>query len=190
LLTIVLRYADHIDELLGADPGKRRGYCGHPEIELALVKLARVTQDERYLKLSRYFVDERGRRPHYFDQEARERGEDPSRFWARGYEYNQSHLPVREQLEVVGHAVRAVYLYSAMADLAGEFGDEELLETCRRLWTHLTTKRMYVTGGIGTSSRNEGFTGDYDLPNESAYAETCAAIGLVFWAHRMLQSAG
>jgi DUF1680 family protein len=94
---------------------------------------------------------------------------------------------VREQPEVVGHAVRAVYLYSAMADQAGEYGDASLLAACRRLWQHLTTKRMYVMGGIGTSKSNEGFTGDYDLPNESAYAETCAAIGLVFWAHRMLQ---
>src|SRR5262245_4541741 len=187
LLDVLCRYVDHIDRTFGAEPGKRRGYCGHPEIELALVKLARATGERRYLELSRYFVDERGRQPHYFDQETRERGEDPAVFWARGYEYNQSHMPVREQPEVVGHAVRAVYLYSAMADLAGEYGDASLLAACRRLWQHLTTKRMYVMGGIGTSKSNEGFTGDYDLPNESAYAETCAAIGLVFWAHRMLQ---
>jgi DUF1680 family protein len=187
LLDVLIRYVDHISQTFGAEPGKLRGYCGHPEIELALVKLARATGERRYLELSRYFVDERGRQPHYFDQEARERGEDPAAFWARGYEYNQSHLPVREQPEVVGHAVRAVYLYSAMADLAGEYGDASLLAACQRLWQHLTTKRMYVMGGIGTSKSNEGFTGDYDLPNESAYAETCAAIGMVFWAHRMLQ---
>ena len=139
------------------------------------------------MELSRYFVDERGQKPYYFDQEAIERGADPAKFWASSPEYNQSHLPVREQPEVVGHAVRAVYLYSAMADLAGEYGDAGLLAACRRLWTHLTTKRMYVMGGIGTSAKNEGFTSDYDLPNESAYAETCAAIGLIFWAQRMLQ---
>jgi DUF1680 family protein len=139
------------------------------------------------MELSRYFVDERGSQPHYFDQEARERGDDPADFWARSYEYNQSHQPVREQCEVVGHAVRAMYLYSAMADLAGEYGDSSLLDACRQLWRHLTTRRIYVMGGIGTSGANEGFTGDYDLPNESAYAETCAAIGLVFWAQRMLQ---
>jgi DUF1680 family protein len=181
------RYADLIGDTFGAEPGKRRGYCGHPEIELALVKLARATGERRYMELSRYFVDERGRKPYYFDQEAIERGADPAKFWASSPEYNQSHLPVREQTEVVGHAVRAVYLYSAMADLAGEYGDSALLAACRRLWTHLTTRRMYVMGGIGTSARNEGFTSDYDLPNESAYAETCAAIGLVFWAQRMLQ---
>jgi uncharacterized protein len=187
LLDVLCRYADYIGSVFGPEPGQKRGYCGHPEIELALVKLYRATGERRYLELSRYFVDERGRQPHYFEQEARERGQDPALFWARSYEYNQSHLPVREQQEVVGHAVRAVYLYSAMADLAGAYGDASLLAACQRLWTHLTTKRMYVMGGIGTSAKNEGFTGDYDLPNESAYAETCAAIGLIFWAHRMLQ---
>jgi DUF1680 family protein len=186
LLQVVCRLSDHIEALFGTAPEQQRGYCGHPEIELALVKLARATGELRYMELSRYFVDERGRQPHYFDQEAIARGDDPTRFWAKSHEYNQSHLPVREQTEVVGHAVRAVYLYCAMADLAGEYGDAGLLEACRRLWTHLTTRRMYVMGGIGTSMRNEGFTRDYDLPNESAYAETCAAIGLIFWAHRML----
>ncbi len=187
LLDVLCRYADHIGTVFGPEPSQKRGYCGHPEIELALIKLARATGEQRYMELSRYFVDERGRQPHYFEIEARERGEDPATFWARSYEYNQSHLPVREQPEVVGHAVRAVYLYSAMADLAGTYGDASLLEACKRLWTHLTTKRIYVMGGIGTSRANEGFTSDYDLPNESAYAETCAAIGLIFWAQRMLQ---
>ncbi len=94
---------------------------------------------------------------------------------------------MREQSEVVGHAVRAMYLYSAMADLAGEVGDAELLAACRRLWDDLCLKKMYLTGGIGPSKHNEGFTTAYDLPNDTAYAETCAAIGLVFWNHRLLQ---
>src|SRR6266581_4363933 len=119
--------------------------------------------------------------------EAGLRGEDPKIFWAKTYEYNQSHLPVREQSEVVGHAVRAMYLYSAMADLARELGDYTLFQACTRLWNHLCTKRMYITGGIGSSWQNEGLTRDYDLPNESAYAEACAAIGLILWSHRMLQ---
>jgi uncharacterized protein len=187
LLDVMCRYADLIGDTFGAEAGKRRGYCGHPEIELALVRLYHATGERRYLDMSRYFVDERGRQPHYYDQEARARGDDPANFWARSYEYNQSHRPVREQDQVVGHAVRAAYLYSAMADLAAEDGDAALLAACERLWQHLITKRMYVMGGIGTSKQNEGFTSDYDLPNESAYAETCAAIALVFWAQRMLQ---
>jgi len=187
LLDAVCRYADHIDTVFGTQPGKKRGYPGHEEIELALVKLYQVTGEKRYLRLSKYFVDERGRQPHYFDIEAHLRGEAPEAFWARTYEYNQSHFPVREQSEVVGHAVRAMYLYSAMADLAREFGDNTLLQAGRRLWNHLCAKRMYITGGIGSSWHNEGLTHDYDLPNESAYAETCAAIGLILWSHRMLQ---
>ncbi len=187
LLDIVARYADHIADRFGTEGDKLQGYCGHPEIELALVKLARATGEERYLQLSRYFVEQRGQQPHFFDMEARARGINPDDFWAKTYEYHQAHRPVREQHEVVGHAVRAMYLYSAMADLAGAYGDRSLLESCQRLWQHLTTTRMYVTAGIGTSKHNEGFTGHYDLPNESAYAETCAAIGLIFWAQRMLQ---
>ncbi|HLI87997.1 MAG TPA: beta-L-arabinofuranosidase domain-containing protein [Ktedonobacteraceae bacterium] len=187
LLDAACRYADYIATVFGAEEGKRRGYCGHEEIELALVKLYHVTGEPRYLRLCQYFVEERGRQPHYFDIEARARGEDPAAFWARTYEYNQSHRPVREQNEVVGHAVRAMYLYSALADLARELHDDSLLRTCERLWRHLTSRRLYVTGGLGSSAANEGLTADYDLPNAAAYAETCAAIGLVLWNHRLLQ---
>ncbi|HEY7086297.1 MAG TPA: beta-L-arabinofuranosidase domain-containing protein [Hyphomicrobiaceae bacterium] len=185
LLNAMRRYGDHIEARFGRGRNQKRGYCGHEEIELALVKLYRLTGERRYLDLARYFVDERGRQPHYFDIEARERGQDPANYWHRTYEYSQSHVPVCEQGRVVGHAVRAMYLYSAMADLAGEFDDASLLQACRRLWSDLTGKRLYVTGGLGPSAGNEGFTTDYDLPNETAYAETCASVGLVFWAHRM-----
>ncbi len=187
LLDAVCRYADYIDATFGTGEGKRRGYCGHEEIELALIKLYRATGEARYLQLSRYFVEERGRQPHYFDREARERGEDPASFWAKTYEYNQSHLPVREQHEVVGHAVRAMYLYCALADLAQELNDEALFHLCKRFWQHLYSTRTYITGGLGSSAHNEGLTADYDLPNSSAYAETCAGIGLVMWSHRMLR---
>jgi DUF1680 family protein len=187
LLDAMCRYADYIDTVFGTEPGKKRGYPGHEEIELALVKLYRATGEKRYLQLSQYFVNERGRQPHYYDIEARLRDEDPAAFWAKIYEYNQSHLPVREQHEAVGHAVRAMYLYSAMADLARELHDQSLFDADQRLWNHLCTTRLYITGGLGTSGRNEGFTTDYDLPNETAYAETCAAIGFVLWNHRMLQ---
>jgi DUF1680 family protein len=145
-----------------------------------------VTNDKKHLDLAAYFINERGRRPHYFDMEASARGDDPKNFWAKTYEYNQSHKPVREQEKVVGHAVRAMYMYAAMADLAAEFGDDALKCACERLWRDVTSKRMYVTGGLGPSAANEGFTQDYDLPNDTAYAETCASVALIFWAKRML----
>ncbi len=186
LLDVVRRYVNYIGAVFGSGPGQRRGYCGHPEIELALVKLYRHTGERRYLELAKFFIDERGQSPHYFDAEAIARGEDPAVQYYGTYEYSQSHVPVRAQRTVVGHAVRAMYLYSAMADLAGEYDDASLMAACRTLWADLTTRRLYVTGGLGPSARNEGFTADYDLPNETAYAETCAAVGLIFWAHRML----
>ena len=190
LLDALSRYADYIDQTFGREPNKKRGYCGHPEIELALIKLYHATNNSRYLDMATYFIDERGTQPHYYDLEARERGEDPASYWAKNYEYCQAHFPIREQTKVVGHAVRAMYLLSAVADLAHENNDPTLLETCERLWNNLVTKRMYLTGAIGPSRHNEGFTEDYDLPDETAYAETCATIGLIQWNHRMLQFAG
>ena len=190
LLEVLCRYADHIDATFGREPGQKRGYCGHPEIELALVKLYQATHNSRYLDLATYFIDERGTQPHYYDLEARERGEDPAQYWFKNYEYCQAHLPIREQTKVVGHAVRAMYLLSAVADLAHENNDPTLLETCERLWDNLVTKRMYLTGAIGPARHNEGFTEDYDLPDETAYAETCATIGLIQWNHRLLQFSG
>ena len=181
------RYADLIAAIFGTGPGQKRGYCGHPEIEMALVELHRATGEMRYLDLARYFIDERGRQPHYYDSEARARGDDPAAWHFGSYEYCQAHKPVREQDKVVGHAVRAMYLYTGMADIAAETGDASLAAACERLWGDLVSKRLYVTGGMGPSAANEGFTADYDLPNRTAYAETCAAVGLVFWASRMLR---
>ena len=194
LLDALSRYADHIDATFGLEPGKKPGYCGHPEIELALIRLYHATGNRRYLDLSKYFIEERGQhgpdKPHYYDVEARERGEDSARFWAKTYEYCQAQVPIRDQVKVVGHAVRAMYLLSAMADLASEYADPTLLESCERLWHNLLHKRMYLTGGIGPSRHNEGFTMDYDLPDETAYAETCATIGLLQWNARLLQFDG
>lgn len=188
-LDILARYADHIGDVFGPGEGQKPGYCGHPEIELALIKLGRATGEQRYIDLARFFVDERGQRPggeHYYDREARERGKDPSDYHFGTYEYSQSHEPVRNQRHVVGHAVRAAYLYSGMADVSTEYGDDSLKPALEAIWGHLTRKNMYVTGGFGPSAHNEGLTFDYDLPNETAYAETCAAVALVFWANRML----
>ncbi len=187
-LDVACRFADLIDATFGPREGQKRGYCGHQEIELALIKLYRATGEARYLNLATFFINERGRTPHYYDLEARARGESPANFWAKTYEYNQSHLPVREQTEVVGHSVRAMYFYAGMTDVALATGDTTLLDACRRLWKNLTRKRMHITAGIGPVQSNEGFTTDYDLPNEGAYLETCATIGLVFWAHRLLNA--
>ncbi len=187
VVDILSRFADHIDSLFGPDEGKKRGYPGHPELELALVKLYRATNEPRYLNLATYFINERGQQPHYFDIEAHNRGEDPEDFWAQTYHYCQAHEPLREQTKATGHAVRACYLYAGLADVALESGDQSLVETARRLWDDLTEHQMYIIGSLGPARSNEGFTFDYDLPNETAYAETCAAISLVFFAQRMFQ---
>lgn len=193
LLDVACRLADHIDSIFGPEPEKKKGYPGHQVIELALVKLYHVTENERYLKLSEYFIDERGNKPYYFDMEWEKRGRISH--WSgtisnppsKGSNYNQAHLPVRKQTTAEGHAVRAVYMYSGMADVAAETGNMELLEACRRLWNNIVSKQMYITGGIGSTVHGEAFTFDYDLPNDTAYSETCASIGLMFFAQRMLQ---
>ncbi len=186
LLDIMERYVDHIATVFGPGPDQKHGYPGHQEIELALIKLYHLTGDRKRLDLAAYFIDERGRRPHYFDIEAEARNDETTAYWARTYEYNQSHKPVREQDKAVGHAVRAMYMYTAMADLAADLGDAGLKHACEALWEDATARRMYVTAGLGPAAANEGFTTDYDLPNDTAYAETCASVALIFWAQRML----
>lgn len=185
-LHIMIRYADYIEETFGPENHKRKGYPGHQEIELALVKLYEVTNNHKYLKLSEFFIEERGKRPHYFDLEKQARKEEKPYWFTGGYRYSQSHLPVREQETATGHAVRAVYMYSAMADLAAYTNDPSLKETCEKLWNNVTNKQMYLTAGIGSMEYGEAFSFDYDLPNDLSYTETCASIGLIFWAKRML----
>ena len=187
-LDVVCRYVDYIATVFGRQPGQKRGYPGHPELELALMKLYRATNEPRYLDLAKYFIDERGQQPHYFDLEMKARGENRSQFVQSGYHYMQAHVPVREQSEATGHSVRAMYLYCGMADVAAATGDATLLAACRRIWKNLVHKQMHITGGLGPVHVNEGFTADYDLPNEGAYLETCAAIGLAFWAQRMVNA--
>lgn len=186
-LQIVSRFADVICEKFGPNEGQCHGYPGHPEIELALVKLYRVTKERKYLDTAKFFIEARGKGENYFELEAK--GEKYKQIFPEfaGYqpEYSQSHLPVREQKTAEGHAVRAVYLYSAMADLAYEYQDEELEKACETLWDNMVRKRMYITGGIGSSGLLERFTTDYDLPNDRNYSESCASIGLAMFGKRM-----
>ena len=189
-LDVMERYVEHIRKTLGPGPDQKHGYCGHQEIEIALIKLYRLTGEKKHLDLATYFINERGKQPpHFFDVEREERekkGWEFQRYTQGNYEYSQSHLPVREQTKVVGHAVRAMYMYTAMADLAAELGDAGLRKACETLWDDVMETKMYVTAGLGPSAHNEGFTYDYDLPNQTAYAETCASVALIFWAQRML----
>ncbi|MFO7637507.1 MAG: glycoside hydrolase family 127 protein, partial [Clostridia bacterium] len=190
-LRIMCRYADHIHSVFGRDPGKLRGVPGHEEIELALVKLHKATGEKRYLDLACYFIDERGQSPNHFEVEARvnnlERKHNYDRPGTGKYAYVQADVPVREQTDANGHSVRAMYLYSGMADIALLTGDDSLRASCVRLYESTVNRRMYITGGIGSSSDVERFTFDYDLPQETAYAETCASIGLVFFTRRMFE---
>ncbi|SFR73108.1 glycoside hydrolase family 127 protein [Anaeromicropila populeti] len=186
LLSIMKKNADHIYHTFGKD--KRRGFPGHPEIELALVRLYRVTGDKRYLELSQYFINERGTSPNFFKEE---KGKRDWSVWNSDPEqvlYTLNQAPVREQQDAVGHAVRAVYLYAGMAEVGKETGDESLIKACETLWNSITQKQMYITGGIGSTHIGEAFTKDYDLPNDTAYSETCASIGLIFFAQKMLEA--
>ena len=183
LLDAAIRFADFIDRSFGAEKEKRKGYPGHEIAEMALVRLYEATGEQRYLKLAEFFVNERGKQPYYWDEEAHSGKADGG----ERYQYYQAHRPVREQDEAVGHAVRAMYLYSGMTDVARISGDEKLWEACVRLWKSTVQEKMYITGGVGATQKGEAFSFPFDLPSDTAYAETCASIGLIFWARRMLQ---
>lgn len=197
LLNIACKFADYIDTVFGKEEGKKHGYPGHQVIEMALLRLYRATNNEKYLMLCKYFIDERGKEPNYYVLEAQEREKKNGKgclekepyypLYKNGFEYNQSHLPVRDQKKAVGHAVRAMYMYTAMADLAVETGDESLKEACETLWKDVTECQMYITGGVGSDEFGEAFSFDYDMPNDRAYTETCASVGMVFWANKMFQ---
>jgi hypothetical protein len=208
LLTVATLLADLFDKEFG--PGKQDYIPGHEGIELALVKLSRVTGEKRYLDLAKAMLDRRGQKPSIFERQFKQL--DPNRtvdflgkplrfgeWYERFYlkdprtfdtRYAQDHLPVREQKVAVGHAVRAMFLYCAMADMVNETSDAGLWEASKALHDSVTLHRMYVTGGIGPSEHNEGFTEDYDLPNENAYQETCASAAMVLWNHRLFNATG
>ncbi|MGD0260296.1 MAG: beta-L-arabinofuranosidase domain-containing protein [Verrucomicrobiota bacterium] len=175
-LNVATRYADYIDSVFGPPP-KRLGYPGHPEIELALIKLWRATGNPRYFELARFFVENRGRK--FF---AAEHHTPPDKYDGS---YFQDDVPIYDHQNIKGHAVRAAYLMSGVTDVAAQTGDERLLKMLDRVWRNTTERNQYITGGIGPSAHNEGFTVDYDLPNLTAYQETCATIALAQWAHRL-----
>jgi len=168
LLDVALKYADLLDQTFG--PGKLRKPPGHQVIEMGLAKLYRVTGDEKYLKLAKFFLDVRG-----VPLDGRK---------LRG-EYNQDHKPVLQQDEAVGHAVRAGYMFSGMADVAALTNNDAYIKASDRLWENVVGKKLYLTGGIGAKGSNEGFGSNYDLPNMSAYNETCSSISNVYWNHRL-----
>ena len=189
LLDAAIDFVSCVDKTFGTEADKLKGYPGHEIIEMALMRMYQITKDEKHLKLAKYFVDERGKSPLYLEQET-EKNKNAF-YWKDSYfkyQYYQAGKEVREQDKAEGHAVRAVYLYSGMVDVARETGDEQLFQACQRLWDNITQKQMYITGGIGASHYGEAFTYDYDLPNDTIYAETCASIGLVFFAKRMFDT--
>ncbi|GGL36589.1 hypothetical protein GCM10009037_20160 [Halarchaeum grantii] len=212
LLRVARTLADHIDERFG--PDKQDTIPGHEEIELALVRLYRVTDDDRYLDLAGYFIDRRGRDPSplaaelpeleqmvergSFSKEQKESGwsvvgyQDTLRDDSGEYDglWAQDHAPIRDQRRVEGHAVRAGNLYAAVAAYLHEVDDDELFAAVERLWRNMVTRRMYVTGGVGSSPDTESFTEDYDLPNDTAFAETCASASAIFWSQNMFELTG
>lgn len=187
LLDIAIKNADLICKVFGRGENQIKGYPGHQEIELALVKLYRITGQKHYLECARYFIDERGREPNYFTKEIEKRGgyEYYHEFDNYDLKYSQAHMKAVKQRSAEGHAVRAMYMYSAMADLALEYGDEKMSDACQALWENVTDKKMYVTASVGASGWLERFTADYDLPNNTNYSETCASIGLMMFGQRM-----
>lgn len=189
LLNVARRFARCISGRFG--PGKERGCPGHEIAEMALFRLYEETGEREWLELACFFLDVRGTAPSTFALEENrrrsERGEDALPVAADRYAYYQAHLPVRQVSEAVGHAVRQMYLCCGMTDEARLTGDMEMLNACKRLWHSVVQEKMYVTGGVGGTHDGEAFSHPYDLPSDTAYSETCAAIGLMFWARRMLQ---
>ncbi|MBE6691400.1 MAG: glycoside hydrolase family 127 protein [Ruminococcaceae bacterium] len=185
LLNVAEKNADLIHRHFITDGAE--GYPGHPEIELALMRLYRITGNEKHKEAAEHFINTRGIDPDFYVKEAKNRdwkiwGNNPN-----NREYQQSHLPVREQEVAKGHAVRALYLYTAMADIAIATKESRLSQACFKLFDNIVNRQMYITGGIGTTKTGEAFSTDYDLPNDTAYCETCASVALVFFASRLLK---
>lgn len=174
LLNVAIKNADLVCKTFGAEDGKIHRPSGHPIVEMALCKLYKVTGTKRYLDMARYFVEETGRCTD---------GHRPS-------EYSQDHKPILQQSEIVGHAVRAGYLYSGVADVAALTGDTAYFNALCRIWDNMASKKLFITGGIGSRPQGEGFGPNYELNNMTAYCETCAAIANVYWNYRMFLATG
>ncbi len=191
VLKIACKLADYLDTYFGEEKGKHFGFDGHEEIEIGLMRLYHLTGEKRYLQLSRYFLYARGIKPDFFQIQ---REEEPNySILIKGMErwpqsYYQNHKPILEQDTAEGHAVRLVYMCTAMADVAATLKDQSLFEACKNIWRNIVDKRMYITGGIGSTYLGESFTFDYDLPNDTMYCETCASVGLIFFARQMLKN--
>ena len=174
LLDVAIKNADLVCQVFGPGENQKHVPSGHPIIEMALCKLYKVTGEQRYLDMARYFVEETGR------------GTDGHKL----SEYSQDHKPILQQDEMAGHAVRAGYLYSGVADVASLTGDTAYFHALTRLWDNLAGRKLYITGGMGSRAQGEGFGPDYELPNHTAYCETCAAISNVYWNYRMFLATG
>ena len=174
LLSVAIKNADLICKVFGPAEGQKHVPSGHPIVEMGLTKMYKATGDKKYLDLARYFVEETGR------------GTDGHRLNA----YSQDHKPILQQEEIVGHAVRAGYLFSGVADVAALTKDTAYFNAICRIWNNMATKKLYITGGIGSRAQGEGFGPEYELHNHSAYCETCAAIANVYWNQRMFLATG
>lgn len=174
LFNIALKNADLVDQVFGPGEGQKKVPSGHPIVEMALVKLYRVTNNEKYLKLARFFIDETGK------------GTDGHKL----SEYSQDHKLIINQDEAVGHAVRFGYLYSGVTDVASLMKDQALMDAAKRVWGNVVSKKLYITGGIGSRAQGEGFGPNYELPNMTAYCETCASISNVYWNYRLFLNDG
>ena len=189
VLDTAKKLADHIDASFGPEEGKIHGVDGHEEVEIGLMKLYHLLGEERYLKLAKYFLEERGKDPDFFEKQDIEYfgKAEKGGLASCPKSYFQMHKPVLLQDTAEGHAVRLVYMCTALADIAATTKNEELSKVCKRIWRNIVDKRMYITGGIGSTVIGESFTLDYDLPNDTMYCETCASIGLIFFAKQMLR---
>lgn len=190
-LDIATRMADCIDRNFGLEEGKIPGYDGHPEVELALARLYEATDDQKYLDLAHYFLNQRGQDPAFFEKQIKEDGDSMDRDLIPGMrdfprEYYLAAEPIADQKVPHGHAVRVVYLCTGMAYVARYTRDAALLAACDRFWNDLVKRQMYITGNIGQTTTGEAVTYDYDLPNDTDYGETCASVGMSFFAKQML----